>query len=101
MDFLVARNWMWFESVRNHTFEDRTPHCAYNDSGHFGGHTSAILPNSCLEWLPIASGNGAFVLINRATGLLVHGSTEWTGAKVDQLAPTGDSTEQWIVVPVM
>jgi hypothetical protein len=53
------------------------------------------------RWRPVAGGNGTFVLINRANGLLVHGSADWNGAKVDQWPPTGSADEQWIIVPVM
>ena len=53
------------------------------------------------QWLPVASGNGAFVLVNRATGLAIRASAEWNGAMVDELAPAGGESQQWIIVPVM
>jgi hypothetical protein len=52
-------------------------------------------------WRPVAAGNGAFVLLNPSNGLLVHASSDWDGAKVDQWFPTGAADEHWIIVPVM
>jgi hypothetical protein len=53
------------------------------------------------RWRPVAAGRGSFVLINQANSLLVHASSEWDGAKVDQWIPTGTPDEQWMLVPVM
>jgi hypothetical protein len=53
------------------------------------------------RWRPVSAGNGSFVLINQSNGLLVHASSDWGGAKVDQWISTGAADEQWILMPVM
>lgn len=53
------------------------------------------------RWRPVAAGRGAFVLLNQSNRLLVHASSDWDGAKVDQWMPTGEPDEQWMLVPVM
>ena len=53
------------------------------------------------SWRAVGAGNGAFVLINQGSALLMRATSEWGGAKVDQWIPTGTADEQWLVVPVM
>jgi hypothetical protein len=53
------------------------------------------------QWRAVSAGNGSFVLVNQANGLLVHASSDWDGARVDQWIPTGAPDEQWMLVPVM